>query len=314
MTSRKILIDTDPGIDDALAVLYAFACPDLDVVAMTSIFGNCSTMQSTANIGVLQRFASAPVLVGAGAQRPLFGAAHPPATFVHGDDGLGDCGHGVAPASPGPLTAAQLIIDTVAADPGAVSIVALGPLTNLALALAIEPRIAEWTHEVVIMGGAFGVAGNASPVAEANIIHDAYAAEQVFAADWNTAVVPLDVTTQVLMGRTYLDDLGQRGGEAGQFLREVTRFYEDFHRAKDIVGIQAHDPTAMMYLTAPHAFLLDEGPMTVAIGGPTHGQTVADRRGADARPVEWSDRPPTRYGVSADADLLLEVFRSPFVG
>ncbi len=310
--SRKILIDTDPGIDDALAVLYAFACPDLDVVAMTSIFGNCLTPQATANIGVLQQFAGSPIPVGTGAQRPLFGAAHPPAMFVHGDDGLGDCGHGVLPAAPGSLTAAQLIIDTVADTPGTISIVALGPLTNLALALAIEPRVAEWAQEIVIMGGAFGVPGNASPVAEANIIHDAYAAEQVLAAGWRVVLIPLDVTTRVLMSAAYLDDLGKHGGDAGRFLRQVTQFYEDFHRAKGVVGIQAHDPTAMMYLTTPGAFTLDEGPMTVAIGGPTHGQTVADRRGADARPVDWSNRSSTLYGVSCDAAILLDGFRTPF--
>ncbi len=310
--TRKILIDTDPGIDDALAVLYAFACPDIEVVAMTSIFGNCLTPQSTANIAVLQRFADSAIPVGAGAHRPLFGEPHPPATFVHGEDGLGDCGHGVEPVAAGSLNAAQLMIDTVSADPGNVAIVALGPLTNLALAVAIEPRLTEWTEEVVVMGGAFGVPGNASPVAEANIIHDAYAAEQVLAADWRVVLVPLDVTTQVLMSSTYLDDLGRRGGDRGRFLREVTRFYEEFHVRKGVDGIHAHDPTAMMYLTEPDAFTFGEGPVTVAIGGPTNGQTVADRRGADARPVAWSDRPSTRYGVTADAPLLLDRFRSPF--
>ncbi|MEZ5230286.1 MAG: hypothetical protein R2710_27560, partial [Acidimicrobiales bacterium] len=116
----------------------------------------------------------------------------------------------------------------------------------------------------------------------------------------------------VLMTSSYLDDLGRHGGERGHFLREVSRFYERFHRAKGVDGVQAHDPTAMLYLSVPDAFDLAEGPVTVAIGGPTHGQTVADRRGLDARPVEWSDRTPIRYGRSADDGLLLDAFRSHF--
>ncbi len=307
----KIIIDTDPGIDDALAVLFAFASPSIEVVAMTSIFGNCLTPQATANIAVLQRFIDTPVRVGGGAHRPLFGEPHPPATFVHGDDGMGDCGLGAVPldqSAEQQITAAQLMIETVAADRGNVSIVALGPLTNLALALAIEPRMAIWTKKIVIMGGALAVPGNASPLAEANILHDAYAAEQVLAASWSKVVVPLDVTMRVVMSTSYLNDLEISGGEAGRFLRNVTRFYEAFHRNKGVEGIHAHDPTAMMYMAAPHAFTVDETPMTVAIGGPAHGQTIVDRRGPAARPTEWSARSPTTYAIEVDPPVLLEVF------
>ncbi len=322
--ARPIIIDTDPGIDDALAVLFALRSPELEVVAFTSIFGNCSTERSTTNIGRLQRFADVAAPTGVGARRPLFGPGHPPASFVHGEDGLGDCGlagpwplalplgDSADPAIEPDVAAATLIIETVRARPGEVTIVALGPLTNLALALALEPRVAELTAEVVIMGGAHGVPGNAGPLAEANIIHDVYAAEQVLAADWPTVLIPLDVTNRVVMTSAYLDRLGADGGAEGRYLREVTRFYEAFHRRTGVDGIHAHDPTAMMWLVAPDAFRLDEGPATVAIGGPAHGQTVIDRRGGAARPVEWDDRAPIRYGVDADANLLLEVFRSRF--
>lgn len=312
---RKVIIDTDPGIDDALAVLYAFASPDIDVVAMTSIFGNCLTPRATANIGVLQQFSDHVIPVGVGAHRPLFGAPHPPATFVHGEDGLGDCGRSVAEleaATDGAL-AAQVIIDAVQAERGEITIVALGPLTNVALALAIEPRVADWAKEVVIMGGALGVPGNASPVAEANIIHDPYAAEQVLAASWPTVLVPLDVTMDVLMPPTFLDALGNTG-EPGRFLREVTRFYEQFHRATGVEGIRAHDPTAMLWLSVPEAFSIDEGPVTVGIGGPANGQTITDLRESAASTVFWADRSPVRYGVSADSALLLDRFLAAFSG
>ncbi len=318
---RKIIIDTDPGIDDALAILFALRSPELDVVAFTSIFGNCSTERSTTNIARLQRFAETPAPVGVGARSPLFGPGHPPASFVHGEDGLGDCGLAGQWPAPGPLdpsptggavAAASLIVDTVLAHPGEVTLVALGPLTNLALALALEPRVADLVAEVVIMGGAHSVHGNAGPLAEANIIHDVYAAEQVFRADWPTVLVPLDVTMRVVMSPAYLDRLGTEGGVEGRYLREVTRFYESFHRRTGVEGIHAHDPTAVMWLVAPEAFRLDEGPVTVAIGGPAHGQTVIDRRGPAARPVDWGDRSPIRYGIDTDAILLLEVFRSRF--
>lgn len=312
---RKVIIDTDPGIDDALAVLYAFASPDIEVVAMTSIFGNCLTPRATANIGVLQQFSEQAVPIGIGAHLPLFGPWHPPATFVHGEDGFGDCDRSVAkfPAAPDGPRAAQLIVDTVRATPGEITIVALGPLTNLALALAIEPRVADWTQEVVIMGGALGVPGNASPVAEANIIHDPYAAQQVLAASWPTVLVPLDVTMGVLMPPAFLDGLGATG-EPGRFLREITRFYEQFHRTKGVEGIHAHDPTAMLWLSVPEAFSIDEGPVTVAVGGPAHGQTITDLRVSASSPVPWAERSPVRYGVSANSELLLDRFLSAFSG
>lgn len=310
---KKILIDTDPGIDDALALLFALRCPHLDVVAATSIFGNCNVDRATRNLGRLLEFADHTPPIGLGARLPLFGPSHAYATFVHGDDALGDVGRAgdVMPAVAG--NAAQLIVETVRAHPGEVTIVALGPLTNLALALAIDPDIVDLVADVVVMGGAVAVPGNAGAVAEANIIHDAYAADRVFAGSWPTTLITLDVTNEVIMSAEYLDDLGRTGGDEGRYLRDVTRFYQDFHRRNGVTGMRAHDPTAMIWTILPDAFELAEAPATVVTGGIAHGQTIIDRRGQRSRPVDWNDRTPLRHTVGVDADAVLEVFRSALV-
>lgn len=308
---RRLLIDTDPGIDDALALLFALRSPQVEVVAATSIFGNADTARCTANLARLLQFAPTEVPIGVGAYAPLVDPARPYASFVHGDDGLGDCGLAGRTMPNGTDYAASLIVSQVLAHPGELTIVALGPLTNLALALALEPRIESAVAEVVIMGGAYGVNGNVTSAAEANIIHDVHAAERVLAAAWPTTLVSLDVTNTVIMSGAYLNDLALGGGEEAQFLREVSRCYERFHYERHgIDGIVAHDPTALMWAVAPELFRTELGPATVLTAGPAAGQTLIDRRPSVGTPDAWASRSPVRYCTGVDRDGLLELFRS----
>ncbi|MEZ5234980.1 MAG: nucleoside hydrolase [Acidimicrobiales bacterium] len=310
---RPILIDTDPGIDDALAVLFALRDPRLEVVAATSIFGNGPTARTTANLVRLLELADAgDVPIGLGAHAPLVDPPHPYGAVVHGHDALGDVGEAGHAIPDGVAYAVTTIIEAAQAHPGELTVVALGPLTNLALALAVEPRLEQLVGEVVIMGGAHSVAGNISAMGEANIVHDVHAAERVLAASWPTTMITIDVTTQVVMSADYLDELGTAGPH-GHFLREVTRFYEDFHREHhELAGVFAHDPVAMMWTVAPELFSMAEGPVTVATSGPAYGQTLVDRRPPTRWQEAWSARTPVRYSTGVDADGLLELFRRTF--
>lgn len=306
---RPVLVDTDPGIDDALALLFALRSPQLDVVACTSIFGNAPTERTTANLARLLEFAEAPVPMGIGARVPLVDPPHRYASMVHGADALGDAGLAGRTMPDGLGYAVTTIIEAAHAHPGELTVVTLGPLTNLALALAVEPRLEQLVGEVVVMGGAHSVAGNISAMGEANIVHDVHAAERVLAAGWPTTMVTIDVTTQVIMTGAYLDELGELN-EQGRYLREVTRFYERFHRDHyGVGGVFAHDPVAMMWAVAPELFDMAEGPVTVATSGPAYGQTLVDRRAPAAWAEPWSARTPVRYSTGVDVDGLLELFR-----
>ena len=328
--ARKIIIDTDPGIDDAFAILFALRSPELDVVACTSVFGNTATEQATSNLHRLLRFATTVIPVGRGAVAPLVVPARPYAATVHGADGLGDCGEAGSTVPSGaaiPIghtmpdgtdferlpAAALLIADTVLRHPGEITIVALGPLTNVALALALEPRIESQVAEVVIMGGSYAAGGNLTAAGEANIVHDPHAAERVFAASWPVTLVGLDVTNAVIMTSSYLDGLARDGGEEGRFLRSVVGHYERFFRAvhgADHDGVAAHDPTAMMWTVAPQLFSTAQGPATVITEGPAYGQTLIDRRPGSPQREGWTARAPIRYCTAVDSAAALELFLS----
>ena len=170
---RKIIIDTDPGVDDALAIFLALRSRELDVIGLTTVFGNSNVDATTRNaLNLLHIAGRGDIPVARGAGVPLFIAPHGTAEWVHGDDAMGNIGW-TAPLSPAlqphTLRAAEFIVQQVMAHPGEITLVPIGPLTNIALALQLEPRIAQHVREVVLMGGAVLAPGNVSPLAEANI-------------------------------------------------------------------------------------------------------------------------------------------------
>ena len=181
---RKILIDTDPGIDDAMAIFYALESPELEVVGLTTVFGNAHTDVTTRNaLSLLEIAERTDIPVAAGAVKPLAMEYRGPVAFVHGPDGQGGVDLPPPTTAPVDADAAHFIIDTVMSSPGEITLVPLGPLTNIALAMLIEPRLTENVAEIVLMGGAAFVGGNASPAGEANILNDPEAADIVFGAD-----------------------------------------------------------------------------------------------------------------------------------
>jgi inosine-uridine nucleoside N-ribohydrolase len=222
-----ILLDTDPGIDDAMALLFALASPELELLGVTTVFGNARVEQTSRNALHILDVARRPdVPVVAGAAQSL---ARPPipSRGFHGADGLGNL-HLPPPDRPltgWPGAAPGFIVDTVLARPGQVTLIAVGPLTNLAHALQREPRLAGATRQVVLMGGAVFREGNITPVAESNIYHDPEAARLVLGAGWPVTLVGLDVTMQACQTPADLQALGRAGTPAASFIASLLPVY-----------------------------------------------------------------------------------------
>jgi len=308
---KKIIIDTDPGVDDAMAILFAFLSPEVEVVGLTTIFGNVYTPQATQNALRLAEFAGRPdVPVATGAELPLVAPLDYVADFVHGHDGLGNTNPPPPRGQAVSISAAQFIVETVMANPGQITLVPVGPLTNLALALALEPRLAENVAEVVIMGGAATVNGNVTPAAEANIIHDPHAADVVFSANWPVTMVGLDVTMQTKMTGDYLASL--QTSKTGRFIFKIAQFYLDFHRRRypGCDFIHTHDPSALAYVIDPTLFTTVRGPVRVVTEGIAAGQTLLDTVQQWHAPNPWTEVRPANVCVAVDSERLLALYKA----
>lgn len=283
---KKILIDTDPGIDDAMAIHLAFAHPGLEVVGLTTIFGNVHVPVATNNALRLVEMAGVNCPVAEGADRPLVQPLKPPAYFVHGDAGFGDVPAATSVLTPDLRTAARLIVDTVNDSPGEIWLCPVGPLTNIALALRLDPGITEKVAGVVVMGGAVDVPGNVSQWAEANIWNDPHAAAEVLAADWPVTLVGLDVTEKARCTPEDFQKLAEGSPAIGGFLNEAVQFYFDWHRKKAVLdGCFLHDPSAVLAVAEPGLFSGRQCPVRVVTEGREVGRTVADPL-AGTRPVQ----------------------------
>lgn len=308
-TATRLIIDTDPGIDDAMAIFYALAAPQLDVVGLTTVFGNCHTDVCTTNALRLLDIAGRPdIPVAHGATRPLTGSYRGPADFVHGANGLGDVDVPPSLRAAVSTSAPQFIIDTVMANPGEITVVLLGPFTNMALAMLIQPDLTSFVKEIVVMGGAAFTHGNTSPAAEANVFNDPEAADIVFGADCPITMVGLDVTHQVQMSPADLDRLGGMPGHRPRFLRDVVQFYLDFHREYDALdGIFVHDSTTITYMLAPHLFSWEERPVRVDTGtSVARGRTVP-ALGRTEEEGPWKGRRPVRILTGVDVRAAVEL-------
>lgn len=272
---KKIIIDTDPGIDDALAICYAMAHPQLQVLALTCVYGNVSTSLATDNALRLCELCESPAIVAAGAAQPLSIPPHAVADFVHGKNGFGGVELPMPARKPCAESAAELIVKLVNENPGDISLVAVGPLTNIAMALQLSPDITSKVANVVIMGGSFYREGNVSSYAEANIWNDPHAAQLVFNADWPLVVHGLDVTRQIAFSRDYLDHIAKTRPVPGEFLRQAAEFYINFYESRQSIdGCCPHDHLALAYVTHPEWFTLETGNLDVITAGEQIGRTT----------------------------------------
>jgi purine nucleosidase len=278
--SKKIILDCDPGHDDAIAMLLAHGSPEIDLLAVTTVGGNQTLAKVTRNaLAVATVAGMVDVPIAAGCDRPLV-RAQEVAPDVHGESGLDGPELPEPTVSLDPRHAVDLIIDTVMREePGTVTLVPVGPLTNIAMAARKEPRIVERVKEVVLMGGGYHV-GNWSPVAEFNILVDPEAAHIVFSAGWELTMVGLDLTHQALA----TDEVAARIQALDTPVSDFVLGLFDFFRAayKDAQGFDfppVHDPCAVAYCIDPSVMTTRRAPLTVELTG-THtvGMTVADFR------------------------------------
>lgn len=305
--AESIIIDTDPGIDDAMAIWFALKSPELDVLALTTVYGNHYLEVTTRNaLRVLELAGRDDIPVARGADSPLVRAYGDPPTFVHGQDGLGDAGLSGEPESQIAHTrAAQFMVEAIMSRPGEITLVPIGPLTNIAMALKLEPRIVKATKRVVLMGGAAFVPGNVSPVAEANIHNDPEAAALVFGAGWNVTMVGLDVTMPVIMDTQYISGLAHSKSPYAGLVARVVPHYQAFHAsAYNTNGaLHTHDPTAIAYLIRPDLFRTVSCPVRVDTQNYAAGQIIVDRWS------RWYGGITTTICVDVDAQGVLDLFR-----
>jgi purine nucleosidase len=283
----SIILDCDPGIDDALAIAFAHGHPGIDLLGITTVAGNVGLAKTTANaLAVCEYIGAAGTPVTPGCAGPLLRPALD-ARQVHGESGLGGAVLPPPAGSPAPGHAIDYITETVRAAPGQVTLVATGPLTNIALAVKREPRLADWVRQFVIMGGSAG-RGNVTPAAEYNIWADPEAAAAVFRAGWTVVVLGLDVTlrtgaTPAVLQR--MRDLGPLGTEL--LLPALDQYKSVSERfpargglggsSPRAIGPPVHDVCAVAWVAAPELFGLVPARVQVETTGQlTSGMTVTD--------------------------------------
>ncbi|MBY5923392.1 nucleoside hydrolase [Ferrimonas balearica] len=312
--AETIIFDTDPGIDDAMALLLAHAHPAIHLKAITTVYGNGTIEDCTRNACYLNQKFGMGAEVVKGAAGPLRRSPNGPTTVVHGEHAMGDV---VAPADT-PIDiderpAYRYLCDTINEQPGEITLVAVGPLTNLALALQHDPDIAHKVKQVVVMGGAFGTRGhfgNVAPFAEANIHDDPDAADRVFTAPWRVTIVGLDATHEAFFSSDYLDALKADGGKAGAFIHDVSRFYLAFYSDKlGLDGCHVHDPSAVAYVIDPTLFTTRSGPVRVVCDGPAIGMTLQKIDPFCYADDEFSPHPAQSVCVAVDEPRLLTLYR-----
>ncbi|MEL6336597.1 MAG: nucleoside hydrolase [Pseudomonadota bacterium] len=299
MSAIPLILDTDPGIDDAIAIMAAIAAPQIDLKALTTVFGNVPVATAMRNAQFLAASAGAAVPVAKGAAAPLVQAPPPHPAFVHGVGGLGalsvpDQG------PPDPRSAADLMAEVAAAEAGRLVILAVGPLTNLAIALDRHPQITAQVARVVVMGGALRHPGNVRPYAEANFWQDPDAAAAVLAADWPVTMVGLDVTETVRLYPDDVDTLPARAPVCGKILREAFAHYAGFHvETRGFDGCFLHDPASLVAVTDPGCFETWRVRVRVETGTETPGAVVEDPAGAPVDVCISADGPGIRRRLMA---------------
>ncbi|MFI6323791.1 nucleoside hydrolase [Nonomuraea sp. NPDC050556] len=298
----KVLLDCDPGIDDALALALIAGSPTLDLVGVTTVGGNVDLALTTANALALREFldlGDVPVAPGSpvALMRDNVRASH-----VHGATGLGAA---VLPPATKPAAdghAVDLIVDTLRAAPGEITLIATGPLTNVALAVRKEPRIVDWANDLVIMGGSY-TRGNHNPAAEFNIITDPEAAAIVFDAAWVPTMIGLDVTLKARMTSALLD----RMWGLGRLSDLLVPAAQSYAQVTETSGPAIHDACAVAYVVDPSLFTTVPAVVNVETAGRyTTGMTVVDFNLRDRAP---SAQVATDLDVGGFWDLMLSSYK-----
>jgi len=322
--ARPVIIDTDPGTDDAMAILLALSSPEIDVRAFTVVPGNVTGAQGLQNALKLVSFAGrCEIPVAGGATRPLAQRLIT-AEFVHGKNGLAEIELPASRCQADTRFAPDLIIDMVHRMPGQLTLVPIGPLTNIALAILKDPMIIPLVKEVVIMGGSISE-GNVTAAAEANIYNDPEAAKVVFDAGWKLTMVGLDVTHRTNFGRSHLERLGKTHGTLNDFATRVMTFLVELSAKFGAEGTPMHDPLAMGVAIDPSFVRTRQMRVDVETRGEfTRGATVGNRNNAVEHNELQGDRyvmtgidriaPNALVAVEVDAERFMSFFIDRLAG
>jgi inosine-uridine nucleoside N-ribohydrolase len=319
----KVIFDTDPGVDDAMALYFALAHPAIEIVGITTTFGNVTVEQAAINALYLCQLAGQKIPVTRGMATPLSKPSEAPPVHIHGADGLGNLTQRAQLVQPlDPRSSAQFIVDMARAQPGEITLVAVGPLGNLSQALKLEPLLPTLLREVIVMGGTILEPGNVSPVAEANIWNDPQAADHVFTAGWKLTMVGLDVTHRVILPVSLFKKIADKHQHiATDTLHHAVEFYANFYsnlypQVAEIKGCFGHDVLAFIYLTNPELFTLERGRIRVATEGLAQGQTMMNRNARVSYPQDgWGpDIAQTQVCMQVEVEACKSIFERALLG
>ncbi|KAK2453811.1 putative uridine nucleosidase [Trifolium repens] len=308
---KKIIIDTDPGIDDAMAIFLALRSPEVEVIGLTTIYGNVYTTLATRNaLHLLEVAGRTDIPVAEGSHVTLTkGTKLRIADFVHGADGLGNQNFPPPNGKPIEESAADFLVNQAKANPGKITVVALGPLTNIALAIQMDPDFAKNIGQIVLLGGSFAVNGNVNPAAEANIFGDPDAADVVFTSGADVLVVGTNITHQVVLSGSDREKLASSKGKFAQYLTGILEVYFSYHwDAYNINGVYLHDPTTLLAAVDPSLVTCTEGAVRVQTSGITRGLTILyNKKKRFEEITEWSNKPSVKVAVTVDAPRVVKL-------
>jgi purine nucleosidase len=323
-TPQRVIIDTDPGTDDAMAILLALNSPELRVEALTVVPGNVDGRQGLENaLKIVSLAGRCDVTVAGGAQHPL-NQKLITAQYWHGKNGLANVELPPTKCKADPRFGPDLIIELIHKYPHEITLIPIGPLTNIALAVSKDPSIAGLVRNIVIMGGSIG-GGNVDGAAEANVYNDPEAAQIVFNAGWMVTMVGSDVGERTLITRKYLAELQSSQGPESDFIAKIADFYLTRSEKSGYSGAAMYDPLAVGIALDPTLGTLKEMHVDVETKGEfTRGETVANRMGSDEKNVLHGDHyeiegvipltPNARVCLASDADRFLQLFVSRIKG
>ena len=321
---KRVIIDTDPGADDAMAIILALNSPELKVEALTVVPGNVEARQGLENaLKIVSLAGRCDVIVAGGAQHPL-NQKLITAQFWHGKNGLANVELPPTKCKTDPRFGPDLIIEMVHKYPHEITLIPIGPLTNIALAVSKDPSIVALVKDIVIMGGSI-TGGNVNGAAEANIYNDPEAAQIVFNAGWMVTMVGSDVGERTLITRNYLAQLQSSHGPESDFIARIADFYLTRSEKSGYGGAAMYDPLAVGIALDPSLGTLKEMHVDVETKGEfTRGETVANRRGSNENNVLHADhyeiegaielKPNARVCLGSDAERFLELFVSRVKG
>ena len=313
MSKKRVIIDTDPGIDDTAAIFLALASPELQVEALTTVYGNGTSEDCTRNaLVILQTAERSDIPVYQGVGKPLIGAPTY-GSHVHGSDALGAVGMPPPVGVPQARHAVYELVERIMASPGEITLIALGPLTNVALALSLEPRLAQALAELIVMGGAVLTHGNVTEVATANLYNDPEAAAMVYQSGAPLVQVGMDVCQKVAIPEAHLERIGHTVTPMAQLLTRITptlvASYAERGLRRRGTGVHYNDVPAVAYAIDPSLYETREYHVRIATHDAlTRGQTVADVI------HRWPYPPNAKVLMEVQAERLTDMFTTRVLG